>query len=100
MLARRTLARTLPQPPALGAIPSNARNMATLREIELRLKSVKNIEKITKVNYRLSAQRMQLMAITPVNENDCINQAVESSAGYANWQAVWNRQYWSVYSPR
>ncbi|KAG1793211.1 uncharacterized protein BJ212DRAFT_1416068 [Suillus subaureus] len=33
----------------LGAAPKNARNMATLREIELRLKSVKNIEKITKV---------------------------------------------------
>jgi F-type H+-transporting ATPase subunit gamma len=46
MLARRTLARA---PSALsGAGPGNARNMATLREIELRLKSVKNIEKITK----------------------------------------------------
>ena len=32
-----------------GAAPQNARNMATLREIELRLKSVRNIEKITKV---------------------------------------------------
>jgi len=31
------------------ATPAGARNMATLREIELRLKSVKNIEKITKV---------------------------------------------------
>lgn len=29
--------------------PAGSRNMATLREIELRLKSVKNIEKITKV---------------------------------------------------
>jgi len=46
MLARRTLARA---PSALsGAGPGNARNMATLREIELRLKSVRNIEKITK----------------------------------------------------
>ncbi|KAJ7767470.1 ATPase, F1 complex, gamma subunit domain-containing protein [Mycena maculata] len=46
MLARRTLSRA---PSALsGAGPGNARNMATLREIELRLKSVKNIEKITK----------------------------------------------------
>ncbi|KDQ56652.1 hypothetical protein JAAARDRAFT_36134 [Jaapia argillacea MUCL 33604] len=48
MLARRTLARVGSQPSALGAAPTNARNMATLREIEMRLKSVKNIEKITK----------------------------------------------------
>ncbi|KIL66121.1 hypothetical protein M378DRAFT_10405 [Amanita muscaria Koide BX008] len=41
MLARGALARA-------GAAPHNARNMATLREIELRLKSVRNIEKITK----------------------------------------------------
>ena len=49
MLARRTLGRIASQPTALGAAPSQARNMATLREIELRLKSVRNIEKITKV---------------------------------------------------
>ncbi|KAF9541013.1 ATP synthase F1 gamma [Agrocybe pediades] len=49
MLARRSLARAVAQPAAaLGAAPANARNMATLREIELRLKSVRNIEKITK----------------------------------------------------
>ncbi|PIL28900.1 transporter [Ganoderma sinense ZZ0214-1] len=48
MLARRTLGRIASQPTALGAAPSQARNMATLREIELRLKSVRNIEKITK----------------------------------------------------
>lgn len=49
MLARRTLAlsRAAIQQPL--AAPLNARNMATLREIELRLKSVSNIEKITKV---------------------------------------------------
>ena len=52
MLARRTLGRIASQPPALGAAPSQARNMATLREIELRLKSVRNIEKITKVRFR------------------------------------------------
>jgi F-type H+-transporting ATPase subunit gamma len=51
MLARRTLTRAVAQPPSLGAAPTNARNMATLREIELRLKSVRNIEKITKVRY-------------------------------------------------
>ena len=49
MLARRILTRALAQPAALGAAPAGARNMATLREIELRLKSVRNIEKITKV---------------------------------------------------
>lgn len=49
MLARSTL-RLAAQPPALGAAPAGARNMATLREIELRLKSVRNIEKITKVS--------------------------------------------------
>ncbi|EMD36858.1 hypothetical protein CERSUDRAFT_83893 [Gelatoporia subvermispora B] len=48
MLARRTLGRIAAQPQVLGAAPSGARNMATLREIELRLKSVRNIEKITK----------------------------------------------------
>ncbi|KAF8743565.1 hypothetical protein AX14_002113 [Amanita brunnescens Koide BX004] len=44
ILARGALARAAAQPRVLGA----ARNMATLREIELRLKSVRNIEKITK----------------------------------------------------
>jgi hypothetical protein len=48
MLARRSLARAA-APAVCGAAPSGARNMATLREIELRLKSVRNIEKITKV---------------------------------------------------
>ncbi|KAH9942369.1 ATP synthase F1 gamma [Epithele typhae] len=48
MLARSTFGRIAAQPSALGAAPSQARNMATLREIELRLKSVRNIEKITK----------------------------------------------------
>ncbi|KAJ7126550.1 ATPase, F1 complex, gamma subunit domain-containing protein [Mycena crocata] len=54
MLVRRTLSRA---PSVLsGAGPGNARNMATLREIELRLKSVKNIEKIT--------QSMKIVAST------------------------------------
>jgi F-type H+-transporting ATPase subunit gamma len=47
MLARQTL-RTASKTSPLGTAPTNARNMATLREIEMRLKSVKNIEKITK----------------------------------------------------
>ena len=49
MLATRTIARIPAQKAVLGAAPQNARNMATLRELELRLKSVRNIEKITKV---------------------------------------------------
>ena len=50
MLARSSLARaSVAAPAALGRAPTGARNMATLREIELRLKSVRNIEKITKV---------------------------------------------------
>ena len=56
MLARRTLTRALAQPAAVGAAPAGARNMATLREIELRLKSVRNIEKITKVRRSRSRQ--------------------------------------------
>ena len=49
MLARHSLTRAVAQSASFGAAPTNARNMATLREIELRLKSVRNIEKITKV---------------------------------------------------
>jgi methyl coenzyme M reductase subunit C len=47
-LLARSVLRTAAQQPAVAA-PAQARNMATLREIELRLKSVRNIEKITKV---------------------------------------------------
>jgi F-type H+-transporting ATPase subunit gamma len=51
MFARRTttLALRAASQPSLAAAPPNARNMATLRELELRLKSVRNIAKITKV---------------------------------------------------
>ena len=52
MLARQSLVRAATRVQASGAAPSQARNMATLREIELRLKSVRNIEKITKVRVR------------------------------------------------
>ena len=45
MLARQSVTRLASQ----TAAPSGARNMATLRELETRLKSVRNIEKITKV---------------------------------------------------
>ncbi|KAL7284793.1 hypothetical protein ACG7TL_002100 [Trametes sanguinea] len=45
-------------PKALGAAPTTARNMATLREIELRLKSVRNIEKITKSMKMIASTKM------------------------------------------
>lgn len=48
------MARLVAQPPHFGALPQSARNMATLRELELRLKSVRNIEKITKVSRHFS----------------------------------------------
>ncbi|KAF5365278.1 hypothetical protein D9758_005353 [Tetrapyrgos nigripes] len=47
MFARQTVVRAVARP-SLLATPPQARNMATLRELELRLKSVRNIEKITK----------------------------------------------------
>ena len=52
MLARGSALSRVGSAPALraAAAPPNARNMATLRELELRLKSVRNIEKITKVS--------------------------------------------------
>jgi F-type H+-transporting ATPase subunit gamma len=59
MLARSSL-RTASRAPALAATaagPNNARGMATLRELELRLKSVRNIEKITKVGGRCTRWR-------------------------------------------
>ncbi|KAF7795812.1 hypothetical protein EIP86_006979 [Pleurotus ostreatoroseus] len=59
MLARQTLGR-IAKPTVLRAAPAGARNMATLREIEMRLKSVKNIEKITK--------SMKLIASTKLNK--------------------------------
>ncbi|KAG2098558.1 hypothetical protein BD769DRAFT_1677624 [Suillus cothurnatus] len=52
--AGERLAHIATQPSPLGAALKSARNMATLREIELWLKSVKNIEKITK-SMRMSA---------------------------------------------
>ncbi|KAG2006975.1 ATP synthase subunit gamma [Coprinopsis cinerea AmutBmut pab1-1] len=61
MLARQSLARAAARTTAAtGAAPAGARNMATLREIELRLKSVRNIEKITK--------SMKMIASTKLNK--------------------------------
>ena len=50
MLVLRTVVHRLPTAATNVTAVSQARNMATLREIEMRLKSVKNIEKITKVS--------------------------------------------------
>src|ERR1700761_2988352 len=77
MLARRTLAR-VPTVAAQGPA-SSARNMATLREIETRLKSVRNIEKITKVSYSRLSNMPTWFLLTPpslpVNKNDSIYKA-------------------------
>jgi hypothetical protein len=48
--ARWSVARITAQPSPFGAPPQSTRNMATLRELELRLKFVQNIEKIPKVS--------------------------------------------------
>ena len=90
MLARRTLGRIASQPTALGAAPSQARNMATLREIELRLKSVRNIEKITKVCFPLvNAAKYPITLFYPtVHENDCFDKTREGAARYAGRQGL------------
>jgi F-type H+-transporting ATPase subunit gamma len=49
MLARSTLRATARVGSVTVSAPSNERGMATLRELEMRLKSMKNMEKITKV---------------------------------------------------
>jgi len=48
LLAKQTLKTAAQRSVVSATAPAGARNMATLREIELRLKSVRNIEKITK----------------------------------------------------
>ena len=77
MLARRSLARIPVQQSVLGAAPQNARNMATLREIELRLKSVRNIEKITKVRvwrgFCAFSGSMSHLGTHIVDEDDCFD---------------------------
>lgn len=49
MLARTAVRPALRAATTIQTGPEAIRTMATLREIELRLKSVRNIEKITKV---------------------------------------------------
>jgi hypothetical protein len=86
-LARATATRSVP----LAAAPANARNMATLREIELRLKSVKNIEKITKVSFTGFAEKQEACADDDslvVHENDCFHQAGKGTESYASWKGV------------
>jgi hypothetical protein len=67
MLSRQAL--RIAKPSVAGAAPAGARNMATLREIETRLKSVRNIEKITKVC--MCRTRSVLFTLTD-NRGDCI----------------------------
>jgi F-type H+-transporting ATPase subunit gamma len=64
MLIRQSVARLVAQPSHLGASPQSIRNMATLRELELRLKSVRNIEKITKVSKPFSEFYAHIMAFS------------------------------------
>jgi hypothetical protein len=94
MLARKSLARLVAQPSPLGAVPQGARNMATLRELELRLKSVRNIEKITKVSNRPRQPNARIVTYCRVivHENDCLYQARKSTACYAKREAVWYRK--------
>ena len=96
MLTRRSVARLVAQPSPLWAwaSPQSARNMATLRELELRLKSVRNIEKITKVSKcfpELNAQ-VVIYCHVLVHENDCVYQARQGTACNAEWEAVRNRK--------
>ena len=86
MLARSALGRIASQPAVLGAAPSQARNMATLREIELRLKSVRNIEKITKVCPQTSTHASEWsLNVRAVHENDCLDKTVQGAARYVGW---------------
>lgn len=76
MLARSTVARASLSRASVQA--GGQRNMATLREIEMRLKSVKNIEKITKVRQQTKMhtlrtdhwmmQSMKLIATSRLNK--------------------------------
>ena len=91
MLARQSvsLGRAAAQKSPLAA-PAAARNMATLRELELRLKSVRNIEKITKVIlfYRNAFIPFLRLSLSLVDENDCFYEARKGTACHANREAV------------
>ena len=64
--------------------------MATLREIELRLKTVRNIEKITKVCFLLAnaAGRSLISLYATVHENDRVDKTREGAARYAGGQGL------------
>jgi hypothetical protein len=68
--------------------------MATLRELELRLKSVRNIEKITKVKQTSPEFNAQIVIYCHVlvHENDCVYEALQGTACNADWEAVRNRE--------
>ena len=93
MLSRQALTRAA-QPVVARAAPSGARNMATLREIEMRLKSVRNIEKITKVRRVTALLRPTAHHKTPranaVDEVDCVDEAQQGAARFAGGQGVWS----------
>ena len=91
LLAHRSLARAVVQSSTCGAAPYGARNMATLREIELRLKSVRNIEKITKVGLTpfFSFGKWSLICrYCTVDENDRIYKTFEGSEGHGGREEV------------
>ncbi len=90
MFARQVVARLVAQPSHLCVAPQAARNMATLREIELRLKSVRSIEKITKVSRTLSksSERIVIYRCVLVHENDRLYKTFKSPACHAEWETI------------
>ena len=99
MLARRSIALGRAACPASPSAPAGARNMATLREIEMRLKSVRNIEKITKVCGLLFLDvsfRSHCRRSLPVHEVDRVDKTQQGAARFAGGQGVRYRELWCV----
>ena len=90
MFARQSVARLAAQ--QAHRHPQNARNMATLREIELRLKSVRNIEKITKVGRFLVLWDGVELLSGVVDEDDCVHQTRKGAARHECRQRIRHRQ--------
>ncbi len=89
MFARQSLSRVAAQTSsALAASRGGARNMATLREIELRLKSVRNIQKITGVRPPALLGKLDLFTISADYENDCVRWPGQGSACHGGRQTV------------
>lgn len=102
MLSRQALGRAA-KPLITGAAPAGARNMATLREIEMRLKSVRNIEKITKVCSFTTLEacwRSPLLNVTmsTVDEGYCLHKTQQGAARPRRRQAVRHCQLWCAYT--